>query len=180
MWLVMIATVSVGCATSGPLEGIVKTGRYAKGNLMVDGGKISSSNYRSGHVLPLGTRVEVLNSESDRIELHVADSGENVAFVLGWSPGKDILGAFDDYFGVDDPRYLLARLTPMERQQVASAAVAPGMSRDAVLLSLGRPPASQVRVLSTKRWCYARSSTKLFCVVFGTDDLVARIEDAQG
>jgi hypothetical protein len=156
----------LGCATTDLHTNFIGTTRYARANLMVESGRLSSANWRSGRVLPVGTQVRIVKATARSVRFLVGEWAEEVAFEVDYQTEKEILGAFDECFSLDDPRPHLTELAVEEQVQVKNATVAPGMSRYAVLLAIGRPPRHSTPVLFAPKWCYIGDAGEWFAVWF--------------
>jgi len=140
---------------------------FAQANLLLNKNQLSAVNYRGkGAQLPVGARVEVLERDDDVIRCRVIDSGLEFKFVSHRSLGKPIGALFSTFFSATDPAARIAALSAEEQQQVKAGELARGMSRDAVLLTIGPPPPHKTPSLAGKRWKYWQSKLSTFDVVF--------------
>lgn len=149
---------------------------YARSNLHLTGNVISAVNYQTGTMVAVGTAVEVVDRDSDEIELRIGPKAAK--FVTHKSLRMKIDDAFDLYFG-SDPKPELEKLSKAELAQVRKAKVEIGMTKAAVLLSLGRPPPSKTATTEAPEWFYWKSKMSTFRVVFDDDDKVEIVDDGK-
>ncbi|MFY2562883.1 hypothetical protein ACN469_35140 [Corallococcus terminator] len=146
---------------------------FSQANLLLNKNQLSAVNYRGkGLSLPVGTKVEVLKRSDDEVRCRVVDSGAEFKFVSHKSLGKDAVALFPSFFSAKDPAARIAALSPEEQKQVKAGELAKGMSRDAVLLTVGPPPPHRTLSLESKTWTYWSSKFSTFEVVFDADGKV--------
>ncbi|AKF85971.1 hypothetical protein SAMN05443572_10751 [Myxococcus fulvus] len=146
---------------------------FAQANLLLNKNQLSAVNYRGkGLSLPVGTKVQVLERDDDEVRCRVVDSGAEFRFVSHKSLGKTALALFPGFFSAKDPAARIAALTPEEQKQVKAGTLAKGMSRDAVLLTVGPPPPHRTLSLESTKWTYWSSKFSTFEVVFDADGKV--------
>jgi hypothetical protein len=174
----------VGCVrhvatTPHPLESQF---RYTCCNLHYVKDEITDANYLRGDVLPLGTRVRIVEVRKDRVRFEVPGHATMTLVFRG-----DDERAFDVYldriFVADDPYARLPKLadTGQERfesdrlrRAIEEGDVEPGMTRAQVLLALGYPPADRTPSLDAPKWTYLAGRDDAFEVYF-EGDAVARV-----
>ncbi|MCP3139416.1 outer membrane protein assembly factor BamE [Pyxidicoccus xibeiensis] len=140
---------------------------FAQANLLLNKNQLSAVNYRGkGLSLPVGTKVEVLERDDDEVRCKVLGSGAEFRFVSHKSLGKDASEMFPFFFSATDPAARIAALSPEEQKQVKAGTLAKGMSRDAVLLTVGPPPPHRTLSLESTTWTYWSSKFSTFQVVF--------------
>ena len=114
--------------------------RYAVTNVYALEGKISWVNYLKGPMIPIGTKIEVVEIDGDEIEFKNADSGEEYTF----ENEKDVSGMateklFDRFFS-KSPEAKLVSLDAKQQRKVKAAEISAGMTKEAVMMALGPPP----------------------------------------
>lgn len=139
-----------------------------------EGNEISSTNYLSGHILPLGTEVKVLKVKG-RLIVFEKDSVK-YTFQKTRHSRLSIDSLFDRYFDKDKQEIegKLSALSSYEQKMVAKGALEYGMSRDAVMLSCGYPPSHRTADLNNNNWYYWKDH--MMTVLF-INDKVARVFD---
>ncbi|RKH56490.1 hypothetical protein [Corallococcus aberystwythensis] len=151
---------------------------FAQANFLLNKNQLSAVNYRGkGVAIPVGAKVAVIERDSDEVRCKVIDSGAEFRFVTHRSLGKPINVLFSGFFAEQDPAPRIAALTPEEQKGVRAGELARGMSREAVLLTVGPPPPHKTPSLQGNRWIYWASKFSTFDVEFGPDGKVVRIGD---
>lgn len=124
--------------------------------------EISSANYHSGKILPVGTAVQVLAMKSGSIRIQSNKTGEH--FVLQHDE-RDVGGSVLEYYyrmlHEVQPK-IEGRFSKEECRAIWLGVVEPGMSKEAVLVAWGYPPAHQTMSLKNDAWVYwmDRTATK--------------------
>jgi len=147
--------------------------RYTAHSFFQEKGKHLTTNYRTGTLVPINTRVRIVSTGSKSIKIEVAEGGqaieiENVAKYTG----QDINGILGRMFSpapID-----LGRFSDQDRGLILSGQVGTGMSREAVLLALGYPPIHKTPSLEGDAWTYWRNRFVTFVIDF-ENGKVARV-----
>jgi hypothetical protein len=132
-----------------------------------------------GSLIPLGTRVEVQKVTKDTVRFEAAG---HPAITLSYDhAGKRLpFSAYlNDLFVTDDPRLKLKKVPAREVKLIEKGTVAPGMSRDQVLMALGYPPGDRTPSLDAATWTYAPGSGEAIVVYF-TDGRVSSVQRQAG
>ncbi len=148
---------------------------FAQANLALNRNVLSVVNYRQGAPLPIGTRVAVTGVSARRITFTIEGNPAPQAFVNHRSSGVDIETAFLMFFGPEDPAAKLAALPETEQALVRGALPAVGMSKAAVLLAIGPPPAAKTPSMDAPVWTYWNSRYTMFSVHFDAQGIVAQV-----
>ncbi|RKH65871.1 hypothetical protein [Corallococcus llansteffanensis] len=152
---------------------------FAQANFLINKRQLSAVNYRAkGTLLPVGTKIEVLDRDDDEITCRVLDPSQaEFRVVTHRSLGKPLAVLFAGFFAPTDPAARIAALSPEDQKQVKSGELARGMSREAVLLAIGPPPPHRTPSLKSDRWTYWSSKLSTFEVVFDGDGKVVSFGD---
>jgi hypothetical protein len=150
--------------------------RYALVNVHALEGKISWVNYLKGPMIPIGTKIEVVEIDDDEIEFKNADSGEEYTFeneqkVSGMATEK----LFERFFSKSEEAKLVS-LDPKMQKKVKAAEITQGMTKEAVLMALGPPPPHKTPSLDSSTWTYWKSRLATMKVTFDDDDKVKTVE----
>jgi len=150
---------------------------YAQGNFFVWKGVITSFNWRTGKLLPLGTAISIVKKSSKGIVCKIEKTGEIFTFQNPIQSGKNIEEVFSLFFSPDDPKKKLIGVAPEEEESILRAEVKPGMSKTAVLLSLGPPHPVDTPDLKSKTWIYwkNRFTSSKFSIIFNDEDKVVSV-----
>jgi len=174
--LVVAVGFASACQSPAPPHPLTHQSRYLCCNLHYEHPKINDANYQVGAVVPFGTRVEILAVSRGSVEFR---PDGHPAITLVYKYGAKSL-PFDQYldrlFVSQDPRAKLKKVSAKTVQLLQEGAVAPGMTRDQVLMAVGYPPAHQTPSLEVPSWRYWKNRWVQF-VVFFDGDKVARLQD---
>jgi len=181
MVVALAAVVLPGCpmlnSSDGPsaLPQVEDQTFYLQRNAWFYEGVHDATNYHLGVRVPVNTRVTITDTGSGTITFRQAngDGPYTIENIHEYSQ-KDLQGLFERYFG--DAPVALDRFAPDSRRAITEGRVITGMSRDAVLLARGYPPAHETASLEDDSWRYwvDRHDTRL---VHFRDGQVTRIQD---
>ncbi|HMG58905.1 MAG TPA: hypothetical protein VK583_04195 [Burkholderiales bacterium] len=130
--------------------------------------KVYSTNYQKGNLLPAGSEVKDVNRSSKKVEFTDPKLGMkfSVEFVGKHHPGVTGEQWIDRFLTTRNFAALSKGLTPAEIKAIRAGQVQAGMSKKAVLVSVGYPP--EVATASTKldAWKYWRHRFGSYLVQF--------------
>ncbi len=139
--------------------------------------KVQAINFKTGKILPAGTRVTNIKIQKGRrpaITFTVVETGEK--FVISFNKKYHGKVSIDTFFGriFTDKTFEenTADLTPDEIKGIRLGKIRPGMSKKAVILSLGLPPEHKTPTLRKNTWIYWRSRSRKFVVNFDAEGKV--------
>lgn len=163
-----LIVVLAACAGAGPLQEHRGSMVYTQTSLWIDNNRHMTTNYSSGYLIPINSRVEIQESNRGAIVIHVPDLDRRVRIENAANhTGEDIVGIYERYFGnrpVD-----LSRFDSNTRNAIEGGRVEEGMTRDAVLLARGYPPSHQTPSLDQNVWTYWRNRFARQTVTFSGD-----------
>ena len=177
-----VCALVVVAACKGPSvpHPMTSESRYLCCNLHYEKPEISDVNYLKGTLIPVGTRVQIL--EVGRRDVKFQAAG-HPPITLVHKYGKDTQG-FDQYldriFLRDDPRATLPRPAKSAKQaqvkdaerlrkEIEHGVVEPGMTKDQVIMAIGYPPAHRTPSLDAPMWTYWANRWATFEVYFDGD-----------
>lgn len=145
-------------------------------NLRSDGAWISDANYaESGKVVvPFGTPVKVTGQGRYRVLVEI--DGKPQAIGNDYSRDTAMDAFTRKYVVAEDPRRVVAGLSPRIRRAIETARVTPGMTRGEVAIAIGWPITSENPHLDARVWKYWLWTFSPFDVVFGADGRVVRVD----
>lgn len=149
-------------------------------NMRTDGNWISDINYQESgkRIIPAGTPARVTGY--GRYRVHVDLGGSKQAIGNDYSRDLDLETFARRYVVTEDPSAKLAKFPAQVRAAIKSARLAPGMTREQVLMAVGYPVSSENADLNARIWRYWLSSFAEFQVVFDARDRVKEVTtDAQ-
>jgi hypothetical protein len=145
---------------------------YTKANIWYEKPeKIFSTNYHSGAILPVGTKVLVKKVRKKEIKF-VDDIGETyiIIFLKKYSsPKMNVWDYFDQYFSLENPMKKggpFEKFTKEEQENINMGIIEEGMSKAAVLMSYGYPPSHRTRSIKSAQWIYWENRFRSKRVIF--------------
>ena len=136
-------------------------------NMRSDGSWISDSNYAEGgkRVIPAGTPVKVTGYGRYRVKVQV--DGQKQEIGNDYSRDLDNAAFAARYVVREDPKAAIATWPAKVQEAVRQSKVAPGMTRDQVIASLGYPISSENPDLESPLLRYWLGSFAEFQLHFG-------------
>jgi hypothetical protein len=121
--------------------------------------KILSTNYHRGTILPAGTKVTVDEVKGKKIRFTAGNGQEfEITFVKKHSSDEiDIWAHFRRYFSTKNPLGKggpYGRFSDKEKRNIKTGEIQVGMSKEAVLMAYGYPPAHRTPSLESDQWVY--------------------------
>ena len=140
--------------------------------------KVWSTNYKKGRILPAGTPVKLVRRSNKTIKFTDlnTDLTYTIVFVRNHHPGKSAGDIYDRMMTDKTFEELTAGFSELEIAAIKSGEVRQGMSKEAVLVSLGYPPESGTPSTKLDSWRYWWHRFDTFIVHFDDED---RVEDIQ-
>jgi len=164
--IALFATVVLaGCAGKSPIpqtEGKTATTQI---NMWSYKGEIETTHYAVDTLIPVNSEVQILDTTGKTITFLVKDAGMEVTLVnKAKYTGMGIEGIYDRYFG--DSKVSMSGFTKLERDAIENGRIVEGMSKDAVLVARGYPPAHETPSLEGDYWRYWQSRFDTIIVQF--------------
>lgn len=162
----VLAILLAACAGTksgkSPISGVEGNTVHTQLNFWVVEGEHETTNYRMGSMIPVNSEVRIVDTSANTITGEVADSGQPFTIInVAEYTKKDIKGIYDRYFG-SSPRDL-GGFRAAERDAIEAGEVEEGMSKDAVLVARGYPPAHETASTDMDSWRYwkGRHNTRI-------------------
>ena len=138
---------------------------YSQVTLQYEKGRHITTNYRRGVLLPINSKVRLLEINKKTILLQVEQSNHELLIKNALKhTGNDTIQAFNKLFGKN--KVDLSGFSKMERENIKFGKVAKGMSKKAVIVAIGYPPQIQTPSLDVNQWTYWSSRWDRFIVHF--------------
>ncbi|MFO1076602.1 MAG: hypothetical protein U1E73_02630 [Planctomycetota bacterium] len=133
-----------------------------------------TSNYRRGFLVPINTRVTLLDVVKNQVRLKIDETGETL--VIENVP-KHTKGPVEQAVDrVLSPQPIdVSGFSAEEQQGIREGRAMPGMSRAAVLAAMGPPPESGTPNLDAMQWRYWDSVVTSFLVTFDAAGTVVNV-----
>lgn len=135
--------------------------------------EIMSTNYHSGEMLPVGTAVRVLAVSGSTIRFQTLEKSEKFRLhYIKVYVGVPMAEYFNRMFGDSKPS-MVGRFNEKERRAIELGEVEEGMTRDAVIMAWGYPPAHHTPSLKGNNWKYWMGRTSTKTVKFHDNEVVS-------
>lgn len=138
--------------------------------------RIYSTNYHKGSILPVGTKVRIIDYGEKAITF--ADEGKPQTYTLLFMKKHSRLTPeefFERHFSEDDVTAEggpFSRFTEAEQANIKAGTVTPGMSPPAVVMAYGYPPSHRTPNLDAAAWVYLLNRFMSFKIVFADNKVV--------
>ncbi len=142
---------------------------YTQLNMWTEKGLVFSTNYKRGALIPLNTKVFISNVSSDTIVFSFGSADLKLINVEKHSR-MNIEKLLNRTFK-PQPKDL-APFSPLEKTAIENGDVTPGMSKQAVVLARGYPPANHTPSLELNAWRYWQHRFNTINVVFKHNKVV--------
>jgi len=162
--LLALVVLLSGCASVSINEGGVSinpVGKiyYTKINIWYKyPDKIKSTNNIDGTFLSLGTKVKILEFDSGKVKfIDIArDQFYTIIFVKKHTPmtSQELFNRYFSENNIMDTNGEFNKVTSKEQEGIKKGRIFPGMSKKAVLLTLGYPPNHKTPSLEGNIWLY--------------------------
>ena len=143
---------------------------YTQCNMHAYKGRVDTVNYCVGIFIPVNSKVTLLESNSNKIKFLY--KGKTIVLLNREKySGQDIGQIFNRYFG--KKKVNLNKFTKKERKAIKNGEVTKGMSKKAVLVALGHPPAHKTPSLESNEWKYWKNRWNTIIVIFKKGKVVS-------
>jgi hypothetical protein len=119
-----------------------------------------------GTLIPFGTRVEVQKVTRDTVRFEAASHPPITLSYDHGGRGQSFETFLNYLFVPEDPRLKLKKVPARQVKLIEKGMVAPGMSRDQVLMALGYPPGDHTPSLGSTTWLYPSGTGPALVVYF--------------
>ena len=133
---------------------------------------VEATNYQVGILIPVNSKVTLIDINSRQIAFEYKGHKIILKNIPKYT-GLDMNGLVKRYFGKN--KVNLSKFSSAERKAIESAKVIKGMSKDAVLVSLGYPPAHRTPSLKENKWTYWHNRWKTFVVEFKNSRTISEV-----
>jgi len=171
------ALVLAGCTSMGGPSPIAdKEGQsvYTQRNLWFHEGEHITTNYQAGTKLDVNSRVTITGSSGETIQIETADGTQYTIVNVADYTKKDIAGIYDRYFAKS--KVDLDRFSAKERRAIDNGRINKGVSKEALLIARGYPPAHETPSTDSDSWRYWKKRHDTMIVEF-ENGRVAQIKD---
>jgi hypothetical protein len=161
-----------GSTVTGPVDADLlrqmEGAPFVTNNLRYDGDWISEAPNPELLFVPIGSRLKVLDYGSNRASVLI--DGRKMRMGIDWTRGKETIQQYvARVTSTADPRLQLATFPEKVRNAIRSGRVFAGMTKEQVLMALGKPRLDFTPTLSEREWKYE---------VYGQGDLYVVFDEA--
>lgn len=141
--------------------------------------KVWSTNFKKGWILPAGSAVRDVVKNKKLFRFVVEESGDEITivFVPKHHPGMTGADIHDRLITTKDLATLTAGFTEAEREAIETGSYEVGMSKAAILVSLGPAPEVETPSTDANVWKYWAHRFNTFDLKFDSDGKVEEIID---
>jgi hypothetical protein len=164
------------CSGPSPIQDVEGSQVYTQLSMWADGDKHLTTNYSVGVHVPVNTQVNILSTSAETITIQIPEPDNREVTIINAAQHtqEDIQGIYDRYFGSQPVN--LNRFSGSTRDAIQAGEVREGMSKDAVLLARGYPPAHRTASTEADEWMYWRNRFNRVAVRFENGE-VSEIQD---
>lgn len=161
-----VVAVRGGAKVRYPLVG--RRGVYTRVNLHPDerNRRLYSLNYLREGLIPMCSEVRLEEITPEALTFRVVQTGRQYTYFFHSTLGGHLTSHLDRVFGTSCDAAALDAMGDLDRQGVVSGRVLVGMSKEAVVLALGYPPAHTTPSLDSDMWIYWISRSNRTKVLF--------------
>ncbi len=151
---------------------------YTSVNLHPDNerGVLYTINYQLPSLMPRCTEVEIIKFNKKRLKFRVAESGREYEFAqhkrTKYMPLNEILV---DFFASKCGESDLAGLSKKDLEGIKKGVPSVGMTKEGILLAMGRPPIHVNPSLDANEWMYWRNKFGKQAITFDDNGVVTSI-----
>ncbi|MDO6747082.1 hypothetical protein [Gilvimarinus sp. 1_MG-2023] len=156
--LASLAALLAGCFSSVPSELKSSVGEtyYTQRNLWIYRSEHETVNYAVERLLPINSEIKVRDIGGKVVEFTLLDDGADLVLInIEKYTQAGMSEIFDRYFAKS--KVSLSSFSAAEREAIEAGDVREGMSKAAVLLARGYPPAHETHSVENDEWKYWRN-----------------------
>jgi len=141
---------------------------YTQFVLQYEKGHHLTTNYRRGTVLPINSKVKLLDITPKTIQFEI-ENGTQPLLIKNAKKhtGDDVYQAFDKLVATE--KVNLANFNSLERKHIEAGTATVGMRKKAVTVAIGYPPSTETVNLDANSWVYWSMRFNKFQVNFKND-----------
>ncbi len=173
--LILAAVILMSQASTLYASDIKEKELYTQVNMYALKGNVTWVNYSAGALIPVNT-VVVVRKVYGGSTYTLKETGQK----LKLKNRKNRSGLTNQQWSekhFQETQVDLSRFSKLERDAIASGIVKVGMSKDAVIVSRGYPPAHKTPSLNLPQWRYWKTRFNTIVVNFDADNKVSGIRD---
>jgi hypothetical protein len=138
--------------------------------------RLYAVNYQQAGLIPLCSKVELLDLGSKRMKFRVEKTGKVYEYIYHGAAAEPFPTHLGRYFGRECNRSKVEALSQIDRTGIRRGKALVGMSRQGVTYAIGFPPRHVNPDLDAAEWTYWKSRFNRFVVEFD-EGRVANVRD---
>lgn len=131
---------------------------------------VEVTNYQVGTLIPANSQVQMVGINSKQIQVLYKNLPLTIKNIPKYS-GIDINTLAEQYFSAK--KVNLSKFTAAEQKAIKTGSIFKGMSKEAVLVSLGTPPSHRTPDLTMDTWTYWKNRWTTFTVEFKNNKVLS-------
>ena len=143
---------------------------YTRFNFYYEKGTHNTTNYLRGKFLPVNTPVTFIRYSGNSIYIRLPNDEKICLYNVPIYSGENLNGIFKRTLSTS--KTILSEFTQEEQKAIKTGEVRTGMSKQAVIVSIGYPPKHKTPSLESDSWRYWRHRYNTIVVEFDNDTVV--------
>lgn len=133
---------------------------YTKVNIWYEEpGKILSTNYHRGAIIPFGSKVNIISQTKDKINFTIENQAGITFTIVNVTRHSQmsITELFKQYFTQNNPKTENTKFnnfSAKEKENIENGTLSEGISKEAVIAAYGYPPQHKTPALTSDLWTY--------------------------
>lgn len=131
-------------------------GVYTLVNLHPDeaNARLYTVNYQQDGLIPVCSQVKITDAGRKAVRFQVVNTGREYQYLLHRSLPAAFNEHLSEVFGKQCPQGRIATLSRVDQQGIEQGTAKVGMTKEAVAIAMGRPPAHETPSLESDQWMY--------------------------
>lgn len=138
--------------------------------------RLYTVNYQQPGLIPVCTKVTLIDANRKALKFKVVDIDRQYMYYLHRSLPEPFTQHLGQIFGKQCPKDKIATMSKLDRDGIKAGIAKLGMTKDAVYIAMGPPPAHATRSLESNEWTYWQNRWGTMRVEF-KNGKVSRIVD---
>ena len=173
-----VANSRVSTSASPELLKQMEGASFTATNLRYEGDWISEASWPNQAIIPAGSKIKVIDYGSNRASVLI--DGRKMRMGIDWTRGIETIQQFvARATSNEDPRKLIATLPEQTRNAIRAGKVIPGMNKQQVLISMGRPRVDFTPSLDATEWKYEVAEQGELFLIFDGDGILKTIDGSR-
>jgi hypothetical protein len=137
--------------------------------------RLYTVNYQLPSLLPRCTEIKVKKFSRKKFIFEVPTRGKTYTYIYHKAAAEDLKDHLKLYFGTSCDEAKVKRMSKKDQEGIKIGRPILGMTREGVLLAMGRPPKHVNPILDTYEWMYWKNKFARTAVTFNDQGIVTGI-----